>query len=126
MELATAVWYGRYWYDAFTIACIVGFFLVEMVLLFRNSLIGWAMTAKCLVLAGVFLWAFMNPPPRLPPEDVTIQRVAIYTILIATLGVVILILAVMRLLRMTVVVGRQGAVASEPENPHRKWVEDRL
>lgn len=101
--LATLIIHGRYWYDFMAVASIVTF-LLEMVLLYRNSLIGWAMTAKCLVLAGVFGWALLNPPP-ITHESVTIEKVVTYTVLIITLGVVIAILAAMRILRMTVIVG---------------------
>lgn len=104
---ATLVTYGRWWYDFLTIAWIVGFFLTEMLLLFRNTLIGWAMTFKCLTLAGVFGYALFNPPP-LMPESVTIEAVIIRCVLIGVLGVVITILVVMRLRRLTVVVGRQS------------------
>jgi hypothetical protein len=107
IEPATLVVYGRWWYDTLTIGWIVGFFLIEMLLLFRNSLIGWAMTIKCLTLAGVFGYALVNPGPLLP-EHVTIEKVVTYAILIGVLGFVILVLIAMRLRRLTVVVGREG------------------
>ena len=105
--LATAVWYGRYWYDFLTIVWVVGFFLLEMMLLFRNTLIGWAMTFKCLALAGVFFYACAHPPP-LQPEDISIETASIRAVLIGVLGFVIAILITMRLRRLTVVVGREG------------------
>lgn len=108
METATLVVYGRWWYDFLAIAWIVGFFLLEMLLLFRNSLIGWAMTVKCLTLAGVFCWALFHPTP-LVTEDVTIEKVVTYAALIAVLGVVIGILLVMRVMRLTVLVGPEHA-----------------
>ena len=106
-DSATLVVYGRYWYDFLTIAWLVAFFLIEMLLLFRNTLIGWAMTAKCLVLSGVFYWACVNPPP-LQPENITIVTAAIRAVLISVLGVVIAILIVMRIRNLTVVVGSAG------------------
>lgn len=106
--LATAVWYGRWWYDFTTIAWIVGFFLIEMLLLFRNSLIGWAMTAKCLTLAAVFGWALLHPGPLLP-EEVTIDTIVVRSALIGVLGFVIAVLIGMRILRLTVVVGPDRA-----------------
>lgn len=107
IEPATLVVYGRWWYDFLAVAWIVGFFLVEMLLLFRNSLLGWAMTIKCLTLAGVFFYALSHPAPLLP-EEITIEKVLTYSILIGVLGGVILILVTMRLRRLTVVVGREG------------------
>lgn len=108
MTLATLIIDGRWWYDWLTIAWVVGFFLIEMVLLFRNSLLGWAMTAKCLTLAGVFFWSLQHPPPVLLPEEVTLETVTVRGTLIVVLGVVIVILLYMRLKRLTVVVGRAG------------------
>jgi hypothetical protein len=105
----TLIIYGRYWYDFLTIAWVMSFFLIEMVLLFRNSLLGWSMTVKCLVLAGVFLFSLVNPPDHLPPEDITIAAVLIRLLLIVVLGWVIVILAVMRLRRITIwFVSREG------------------
>lgn len=115
MTLATLVVYGRYWYDFLTFAWVIAFFLTEMVLLFRNSLLGWAMTAKCLVLAAVFAYAILQPPARLAPEDVTLGAVAIRVALIVVLGAVIAILIAMRLRRETVVVGHVGT--NEPCKP---------
>lgn len=107
MEIATMVIMNRYWYDFLTVAWVVAFFLIEMLLLFRNSLLGWAMTSKCLVLAVVFTWAIDNPPPLLP-EHITIEAVAIRLLLIVDLGVVIAILIWMRMRRLTVVMGKEG------------------
>jgi hypothetical protein len=113
MTIATLIVYGRYWYDFLAIAWIVGFFLIEMLLLFRSSLIGWAMTMKCLVLAGVFGWAMMNPPP-LVTESVTQEKVVTYTLLITVLGYVIFVLLWMRYRRLTVVVGKLGDGEEDP------------
>lgn len=107
--LATLVVYGRYWYDFFTLAWVIAFFLIEMVLLFRSTLIGWAMTAKCLALAGVFFFALTHPAAALPPEDVTLESVAVRVMLIVVLGFVIAVLIWMRLRRETVVVGKNGS-----------------
>ncbi len=108
MTLATLVVYGRYWYDFLTLAWVIGFFLIEMVLLFRNSLLGWAMTAKCLAVAAVFAYALTMPPVVLPPENVSIGAFLVRSVLIAVLGAVIVILLWMRWRRETVVVGREG------------------
>lgn len=107
MTPATLVVYGRYWYDFLTVSSVIAFFLIEMVLLFRNSLLGWGMTAKCLVLAGERTYVITHPPPLLS-EDVTFESVTIRVGLIAVLGVVIVILIAMRLRRETVVVGHVG------------------
>jgi hypothetical protein len=107
MILSTLVVYGRYWYDFLTIAWVVGFFLIECLLLFRSSVIGWAMTAKCLMLAGIFSWTLINPPP-LRPESVALDAVVIRSLLIGVLGYVIAVLLWMRWQRETVVVGRVG------------------
>lgn len=107
--LATLVIYGRYWYDFFTLAWVVVFFLVEMVLLFRSTLIGWAMTAKCLVLSLVFTYALLNPPVHLPPEDVSVGAALVRMALNGVLTAVIVILLWMRIHRLTVVVGKEGA-----------------
>lgn len=115
MNLATLVVYGRYWYDTLTFAVVVAFFLIEMVLLFRNTLLGWSMTAKCLTLAGVFAYALTTPPEVLPPENVTLPAVIIRTTLIGVLTSVIFILVAMRLRKETVVVGRVGT--NEPCKP---------
>lgn len=101
--IATLVVDGRYWYDTLTIAWVVAFFLIECLLLFRSSIIGWAMTVKCLVLAGVFFNVLINPPPVLPPEDVSIPNTIIRVSLIVTLGAVIGILIWMRVTHQTVV-----------------------
>lgn len=108
MTLATLVFYGRYWYDFITLAWVVGFFLIEMMLLFRNSVIGWAMTIKCLVLSIVFTYALLNPSSRLPPEDVSVGAALVRLVLVGVLTAVIGILLWMRLHRFTVVVGKEG------------------
>lgn len=108
MTPATLVIYGRYWYDFLTLTWVVAFFLIEMVLLFRNSFLGWAMTAKCLALAAVFTYAISMPPLVLPPENVTILGALVRSVLITILGLVIIILIIMRLHRETVVVGHVG------------------
>jgi hypothetical protein len=108
MTLATLVVYGRYWYDFLTLAWVIGFFVIEMFLLFRNSLLGWAMTFKCLAVAMVFMYALTQPPVVLPPEDVSIGAFLVRLVLIVVLGSVIAILGYMRWKRITVVVGREG------------------
>lgn len=105
MTPATLVVFGRYWYDFLVVSWVVGFFLIECLLLFRSTIIGWAMTAKCLVLAGVFAWALFNPPP-LMHESITIEKAGIYSVLIVVLGAVIGILIWMRIMRMVVIVGK--------------------
>lgn len=117
MTLATLVVYGRYWYDFLTFAVVVAFFLIEMLLLFRNTLLGWAMTAKCLILALLFSYAILNPPMQLPPEDVSIVSASLRAALITILTGVIVILAVMRTRRQTVVVGTVGEAQAKPYNP---------
>lgn len=109
---------GRYWYDFLVIAWIVAFFLIECVLLFRNTLIGWAMTAKCLTLAGVFFWTLIHPPP-LAPESVTQEKVVIYLLLTFVLGFVIAVLIWMRLHNETVVVS-----STESAYPIGRWRND--
>lgn len=93
---------GRYWYDFVVVAWVIAFFLIECALLFRNTLIGWAMTLKCLTLAGVFFWTIINPPP-LPPESVTQEKVVIYLVLVGVLGFTIAVLISMRLRHETVI-----------------------
>jgi hypothetical protein len=115
VEPLTVVVYGRYWYDATTILGVVAFFLVEMVLLFRNSLLGWAMTLKCLMLSVVFSYAFLNPPTILQPEDISLGAALIRVSLLGVLGLVIIILVVMRWRRETVIVGREGALPGAAE-----------
>jgi len=102
---STMVWHGRYWYDTLTLGFVAAFFLVEMVLLFRNSLLGWAMTAKCIMLAAVFLYALLIPPVYLPEEDVSVGAALLRTGLMFVLGSVIAILLWMRRRRRTVIVG---------------------
>ena len=114
MILSTLVIYDRYWYDFLIVVWVVGFFLIEMVLLFRHSLIGWAMTLKCLTLAGVFLWVLVNPPP-LGPESLNVQRLTVYLALIFVLGLVIVVLVWMRLNKATVVVGKEGEIPGQRE-----------
>lgn len=116
MTLATLVVYGRWWYDFLTFAVVVAFFLIEMLLLFRNTLLGWAMTAKCLALAMVFSYAILNPPVKLPPEDVSIGSAAIRAVLITVLVAVITILSVMRVRQQTVIVGTIGRGYNESVN----------
>lgn len=112
MPPATLVVYGRYWYDFVTLAVVAAFFLIEMILLFRNSRIGWSMTRKCLVLVFLFCYAILNPAP-LQPEDVTIGAVLVRTVLIAVLVHTIYVLVDMRVKRQTVVVGREGTPSDE-------------
>lgn len=113
MTLATLIVHGRYWYDALTLLWVTGFFMVEMLLLFRNTLLGWAMTFKCLMLAFVFLWSFFNPPEELPPENVSVPAALIRIGLIIILGSVIVILTAMRMRRETVIVGRDGELGMD-------------
>lgn len=110
MTPASLIVYGRYWYDFFTLAWVVGFFLIEMLLLFRNSVLGWAMTAKCIVLAVVFSYAIVHPAYPLPPEEVTFGAVAVRLLLVAVLGFVIAVLLWMRWRRQTIIVGRKGTL----------------
>jgi len=63
------------------------------------------MTAKCLMLATVFLYAFLNPPIYLPEEDISVGAAILRFGLIAVTGVVIAILLWMRRRRRTVIVG---------------------
>lgn len=114
MTPATLVIYGRYWYDFFTLAWVVAFFLIEMLLLFRSTAIGWAMTAKCIALALVFSYAIINPPYPLVAEDVTVGSALVRAVLIIVLGYVIVVLIWMRVRQETVVVGRSGPGMHEP------------
>lgn len=108
MMIATLVIDGRYWYDFVTICVVIAFFAIECLLLFRNSIIGWLMTVKCLTLAGANFWALQHPPVVLPPENVTIDALLVRCWLIVVLAGVIAYLAYMRIKNLTVYVGRQG------------------
>jgi hypothetical protein len=105
---ATLVVFGRYWYDALTFGVLVAFFVSITLLLFRNTVLGWAMTWAFSALAIVFAWSAVNPPQPLLPEEVTIEAVVLRTVLIVSLIPAIVILYVMRARKETVVVGRVG------------------
>jgi hypothetical protein len=53
---------GRPWFDVGLLIYIVAFFLLEASLLAREGRLGWAMTAKCLVLAGTFGFSILAVP----------------------------------------------------------------
>lgn len=121
----TIVIYGRYWYDFVTLASVIAFFLIELLLLFRNSIIGWAMTAKCLAVAFVFLYALLNPPVTLPEEEVSVGAALVRIVLIGVLVTVIGVLLWMRWLGATVVVGRPGDLPGREEAAVRDAALDR-
>ena len=89
MTLATAVWWGRWWYDTLLVAFIIVFFVLEAFLLFRRSRLGWAMTGKCVALVAIFSYSLLNPTVPLRAEDVSSGAVVVRVLLGVSLAWVI-------------------------------------
>jgi hypothetical protein len=85
---------GRPWFDVGLIIYIATFFLLEASLLAREGRLGWSMTAKCLVLAGTFLFSLIYAPA--PPLILTWPAILVRVALAAVLTWVIDELATVR------------------------------
>lgn len=110
---ADVVWFGRVWYETALLAFLVAFFAIEMVLLWRKTRLGWAMTAKCAALILVFGFALANPPPY-APVTLTTVGVALRVLLVLALSWVIYELAAIRLSRREIVIRLGNGVGDGP------------